>query len=345
MRGRSVCAALWGCLLLFQSLAVSALDLRPAQLNISQQANGTLLLFWQSQSVITNTGCTPVFPQYKVQVSSDLTSWWDTSLLVPQRVGGLPYYIQTNFTPVPMFPVIFIRVNSSLNFRGLDMSGANFSGVDFTGIDFTGARFDGAVLTKTIFTNAILTDVQMNNATAGGALCYAAKAERLVAKDSDFSQGSWLHAVLTSAVLNSSRFTNNNMRAANMDNVQATHCSFSKVVFNSNSMRDADFTGSVFKDGTLVNVNIDHSRFGDANFDNVSIEDTHGEYTYFYSAVLTDTIIDDADFSYADFRTANFEHSQWKYTDFRYCDFRGADLDGVTDWGCDFYGADFWGPP
>lgn len=184
-------------------LAATALaDFAPAPVVLLlTQKETTLQLSWFTESVITNAGRTPIYPKYVIQASTDLAYWWDTKVVIPQRVGGPTIQVQTNFAPVEVLPIVFLRVRSELNLAGEDLANTDFRGVDFDNVDGEYANFYGAILVDSII------------------------------RESDFSVADFRLTNLTDSEFERTDFRFCDFRGANWDDVEAWFCDFTGAQF------------------------------------------------------------------------------------------------------------------
>jgi uncharacterized protein YjbI with pentapeptide repeats len=336
-------------LLAFAGGTVSAgFELIPATLKMTMQGlqgSNTLTLSWQTISVVTNAGRTPIYPRYVVEASTDLDYWWPTTVVVPQRVGGPSVLLQTNFAPAPVLPIVFIRVRSELELQGADLSDADFRGVDFSGLNLEHTRFHRTLLSGALFTECQLAYAEFDSAVADTADFYGADATRSQASNADFRGANWAHSRLEFAVLDGADFEGANLNHAKLNDVSARGTSFNSCGFNDSELVRAECEGASFVKAEFTAADVSYISCVNANLENVDFDECYGEYGDFYGAIMKKSSIRDSDFSVTDFRLVNFSDSEFELTDFRFCDFRGANWDDVTSYFCDFTGSQFWGDP
>jgi uncharacterized protein YjbI with pentapeptide repeats len=324
--------------------ATAGFEIHPATLSLIRQGD-TLQLSWQTLSVVTNSGRTPIYPRYIVEASTDLDYWWPTTVVIPQRVGGPTLTLQTNFAPAPVLPIAFVRVRSELELQGADLSDADFRGVDFSGLNLEHTWFHRTLLSGALFTECRLAYAEFNSAVADTADFYGADAQRLQANAADFRGADWAHANLDLGVLDEANFEGANLNHAKLNDVSARGTSFNNCSFNESELSGAVCDDASFVNAELTEADVSYISCVNANLENVDFDECYGEYGNYYGASMNKSSIRDSDFSVSDFRLVNFSDSEFELTDFRFCDFRGADLDDVASYFCDFTGSQFWGQP
>jgi uncharacterized protein YjbI with pentapeptide repeats len=314
--------------------------------SISLKREGdTLTLSWSTLSVITNAGRTPIFPLYVVEASTDMLYWWQTTVVIPQRVGGAVLTIQTNFIVPSVLPVAFVRLRSELELEGANLSDADFRGVDFSGLNLEHTQFHRSLLSGARFTDCRLAYAEFLNVVADTADFDAADATRLQANHADFRGANWAHAKLESAMLDGADFEGANLNHARLQEASARDASFNSCSFNDSNLIRAMCDGASFVKAELTDADVSYLSCVNGNLENVDFDECYGEYANFQGAIMKKSSIRDSDFSATDFRSVNFSDSEFELTDFRFADFRGADMDDVTAYFCDFTGAQFWGAP
>jgi uncharacterized protein YjbI with pentapeptide repeats len=240
-------ALLGAALLLGPTRAATSFEPRPVTLTLSTSASG-LTLSWTSVTVLTNSGVTPLLPAHRVEVSLDLTNWWATLLVIPQRVG-LPFQvIQTNLPLVPPDP-LFLRVVSFVNltnadfagvdWHGLDLSGLDLSGSDFSRANLAGANLTSAKLARSHLSAAILDDTLLDHAdltavTAEGALFRRTHAQYLALPQATLHQADFRLVDFSDADLYFSDFSFADFRGAEWDDTSEVGCDFYGAIFFGN---------------------------------------------------------------------------------------------------------------
>jgi uncharacterized protein YjbI with pentapeptide repeats len=197
---RKLLAILWGCVAAFgqANLSITAI----------KSTNGNVNVQWDARSLVPPPGV-PVFVSYKIWGSTNLHDWE----VIGETLGGSSFPnqrvsrdIMSNRSRWNM-----VKVESVLNFSGLDLiglplDGANFERARFTGCDFFGASLQGANLRGARFEGAemrgaSLEDSDLSGANFMGAVFFQANLSGIVASNANLSFADFTGANLAGADL------------------------------------------------------------------------------------------------------------------------------------------------
>jgi uncharacterized protein YjbI with pentapeptide repeats len=292
--------------------------------------------------VVTNGGRTQIFPRFTVQASFDLTNWWDTTIVIPQQVGGQNRIISTNLQLIPFLPAIFARVRSDLDLSFADLRGVDLRGVDLSHQDLSYSDLSGALLSDANLAYSNLSYARLNNAVAERTIFNFANGTLLTASNANFSLAQFDETQMGGVVIPNAIFTGAFLRKGDWTNCVASRANFAEADIRDCKFHDGQLDHGNFYKTSFRSCGIKFVTFAYSQMDRVDFENANADETDFYSAVMTNCDILDSDFIDCDFRWVDFSDSEWEATDFSHSDFRNADLSGVSAWFCDFYGCDFW---
>ena len=181
-------------------------------LNVAH-TNGHPVMGWRAQSLVPFPGHR-IFANYRILTSSNLTDWQAISeTIIGTNIANRELRIDVD----PTEPQVFLKVESLMDFGGLNLirrvlRDGNFERATFTGSDFFGAFLDrcnlkGANLVATDFITASLTEADLRGADLRGASFASA---RLV--DADLRGANASFADFTSADLSGANFAGADLR-------------------------------------------------------------------------------------------------------------------------------------
>lgn len=146
---------------------------------------------------------------------------------------------------------------------------ADFSGAVFVGTDLRAARLEGARFTNAVLNEATLVDAHMVLVDLQGAEVYKADLTGVNFHGADLRNVQLMDSTLVNALL-----SNTDLRLARLYNVNARNASITFADGESATLMSTDFTGASFLGSSF-------------------------RYADFSEAILYDTVLDGADFTYA----------------------------------------------
>jgi uncharacterized protein YjbI with pentapeptide repeats len=284
------------------AVVVSALALRSlhAQANLRLnvgRTNGNPVLTWRAQTLVPSPG-QRLFAKYRILTSSNLVDWQ----AIGETMDGTNFAnrdirIEVDATD----PRSFIKVESLLNFSGLNLirrvlSNGNLEGGTFTGSDFFGATLNGcnlkdANLQAADFIAALLNEADLRGADLRGA---------------SFASASLIDADLRGANASFADFTSADLSGADFAGADLRFSSFLGA--------QADFIGL---QNTLIDEETIFPRKTRLVWDIVNGKKV--------GARITNEVL-----SISNFRGADLRSTIWLGTDIRGSDLRDADLSGAN---------------
>ncbi|HTG42995.1 MAG TPA: pentapeptide repeat-containing protein, partial [Verrucomicrobiae bacterium] len=289
-------------------------DLR---VSVQRHAPNELRVSWVANSLVPLPG-NPAFAGYRVLTSVDLTHW----TIGGEIISGLDF---PNETIQRDFPVqaenLFAKVESLLNFDGLDLiqlplANANFARASFVGCDFFGANLTRANLSEAHFE--------------------ASDFHRAVLSDATLANGHGMGAIFSDAILDGLNATNANLSFCDFNGANLSGANFAgaDLRFSIFVTADADFIGlqrtlidehTVFSEKIELVWKIVNHKFADASITNRDLT-----LCNLAGANLENTIFGTADLRGCDLQNANLAGAMLLQANLDFVDFRGTALDART---------------
>jgi uncharacterized protein YjbI with pentapeptide repeats len=290
---------LWLRLLATALLAFSG-PLLHAQANLRinlTRTNGLVVVSWRADTLVPRPG-NAVFANYKIVTSSNLVDW----RVVGPTIFGLDFAnaeVRREFPPSELS--FFVKVESVINYSGLDIIRAALSDGNFERATFVGCDFFGSILDR-----ANLQDANLQAA--------------------DFRESSLIDANLRNADLRGATFSAANLANANLRGAIARFTDFTD-----SNLSGADFEGADLRFTSLLGAQIDFIGLRHTIIDDDTLLAPRTRLIWdLVNDKKVGATISNQVLTISNLRGADLRNTRWLTTDLRGSDLREVNLGGAN---------------